>query len=151
MASTRPGDANSIRLRLIYDGNGPLVWSRQPDAFGLQDKAELLHLGSPGPGGTTVFEFELQVKPGNSDAPVFTGSFAHGPPSGRFLYLGWRTTQGAYAQRLKLPLGGITWDDVREARRRQALLVGTLVDHHPRVTSTGANIGGSRPMSWALD
>jgi hypothetical protein len=30
---------------------------------------------------------------------------------------------------------------------RQQPLVGMLVDHQPRVTSTGANIGGTRPIS----
>jgi len=141
---------NTLRLRLIYDGRGPLIWSRAPDAFGIQDKAGRLHLGAPGANGTTVFELTLQVKPGATDAPVLTGEFAHGPPAGRFIYLGWRGAHGAFAQRLKLPLAGITWNDVREAHDRQQPLVGTLVDHHPRVTSTGANIGGTRPMTWAL-
>ncbi len=141
---------DSIRLRLIYDGTGPIHWSRKPDAFGLQDKAEVLHLGTPGPNGTVVFDFALQVKPGTSNAPVLLGTFAHGTPSGRFLYLGWRNAQGAFAQRLKLPLSGITWNDIHAAWDQQRPLLGTLVDHNPRVTTTGANIGGTRPMSWGL-
>ena len=141
---------DSIHLRLIYDGTGPLSWSRKPGAFGLQDKAGALRLGVAGPSGTVIFDMTLQLKSGNSDAPVLTGSFAHGPPAGRFLYLGWLNEQSGFAQRLKLPLGGITWSQVQEALDRQEPLIGTLVDHHPRVTSTGANIGGSRPMSWTL-
>ncbi len=100
--------------------------------------------------GTVVFDFSLQVKLGSTGSPVFTGSFAHGSPSERFLYLGWRDVRGAFAQRLKLPLAGITWEDVQASIDRQKRLVGTLVDHHPRVTSTGANIGGSRPIEWLL-
>ncbi len=141
---------DTLPLRLIYDGAGPIHWSRKPDAFGLQDKAEVLHLGAVCPNGTVVFDFVLQVKTGTSEAPILLGDFAHGPPSGRFLYLGWRNTQGAFAQRLKLPLGGITWDDIRAAWDQQKPLLGTLVDHHPRVTSTGANIGGTRPISWLV-
>ena len=141
---------NSIGIRLIYDGAGPVTWSRDPGAFGLQDKAGVLHVGDRRPDGTVVFNLTLQVKLDGSDAPVFGGPFTHGPPSGRFLYLGWRGERGGFAQRLKLSLGTITTNDVREALARQDPLVGTLVDHHPRATSTGTNIGGSRPISWAL-
>jgi len=138
----------SLGIRLIYDGTGPVTWSRDPHAFGVQDRAGSLHLGTPGPDGKVVFELTLQIKSEASDAPVFLGEFVHGPPKARFLYLGWRNAQGAFAQRLKLPLGTISWNDVREARERQVPLVGILIDHHPRATSTGANIGGSRPISW---
>lgn len=140
----------SIRIRLTYDGVGPVAWRRDPRAFGIQDKAGALHPGSPGPNDTVVFELTLQAKSNGSDAPVLTGTFAHGPPSGRFIYLGWRNEPGGFAQRLKLPLGTITWNDVREALARQRPLVGTLVDHHPKATSTGANIGGLRPISWTV-
>ena len=84
---------DSINIRLIYDGKGPVTWSRDPGAFGLQDKAGVLHRGAPSPDGTVVFDLTLQLKPEGSDAPVLTGSFAHGPPAGRFLYLGWRNDQ----------------------------------------------------------
>jgi len=141
---------DSVRLRLIYDGNGPLNWSRKPATFGLQDKEGRLELGTMGADGTSIFQLVLQVKPGKSGAPVLLGSFVHGPPSGRFLYLAWAEDRGVLAQRLKLSLGGITWDGIRESAQKQLPLVGLLVDHHPRVTSTGANIGGSRPISWTL-
>jgi hypothetical protein len=141
---------NSISLKLIYDGNGPLNWRRKPGTFGMQDKEGRLQLGVPTGDGKTLFELALQVKPGQSGEPVLLGSFAHGPPKERFLYLAWAEENGTLAQRLKLPLGGITWEDIRESAARQQPLLGILVDHHPRVTSTGANIGGSRPMAWKL-
>lgn len=140
----------SVCLRLIYDGNGPLNWSRKPGTFGMQDKDGHLLLGILAAGGTAIFELALQVKAGKSGEPVLLGSFAHGPPNGRFLYLAWAEEKGILAQRLKLPLGGIRWDDIRESCAQQKPLVGVLVDHHPRVTSTGANIGGSRPISWSV-
>jgi hypothetical protein len=138
---------DTVALSVVYDGNGPLKWGRLPGTFGLQDKAGRLEQGIACPDGTVRFDLTLQVKPGK-DAPVLLGSFAHGPPDGRFLYLAWAEADGRYAQRLKLPLGGITWDDIRAASGQNKPLVGVLVDHHPRVTSTGANIGGSRPISW---
>ena len=140
---------DSIRIRLIYDGSGPVHWDGGADAFGVQDKAGVLHGGIPGPAGATIFDLVFQVKSQDSDAPVLSGDFAHGPPAARFLYLGWRNASGGFAQRLKLSLATLAWSDVRRAIERQQPLVGTLVDHHPKATSTGANIGGSRPISWA--
>ena len=141
---------NAISLKLIYDGSGPLNWGRKPGTFGMQDKEGRLQPGVPTDDGKTLFELTLQVKPGQSGEPVLLGCFAHGPPKGRFLYLAWAEGNGTLAQRLKLPLDGIGWDDIRESSERQQPLLGVLVDHMPRVTSTGANIGGSRPMSWKL-
>lgn len=141
---------DTLRIRLIYDGSGPVTWSRKPGAFGLQDKAGVLHVGTQRPDGTVVFDLTLQLKSDSSDAPVFMGPFTHGSPTGRFLYLGWRDERGGLAQRIKLGLGTITWSEVRDALARHEPLVGTLLDHHPKATSTGANIGGSRPISWAL-
>ena len=141
---------DAIRLRLTYDGKGPAIWTPMPGAFGLQDKAEALHQGAPGPGGVAVFEFTLQARPHDSGAAVLSGEFAHGPPAARFLYLGWRNAQGAFAQRLKLPLFNITSAQVREALAKGTPLMATLVDHHPKATSTGANIGGARAVDWTL-
>ena len=92
--------------------------------------------GSPGPNGTVVFDLTFQAKSNGSNVLLLTGTFVHGFPNGRFVYLGWRDAQGGFAQRLKLPLGTITWNDVREALVRQQPLVGNLVDHHPKATST---------------
>ncbi len=139
-----------IDLRLTYDGVGPVFWSGDAGAFGLQDKSEVLHPGEPEPDGGVSFAFSLQVKPGRTDAPVFVGPFAHGPPGKRFLYLGWRNRDGAFAQRLIVPLGSIGWDHVRQALEAGAPLVCRLVDKHPRATATGANIGGTRHVEWRV-
>jgi len=140
---------DALRLRLTYDGKGPAIWTPMPGAFGLQDKAEVLHQGTSGPGGVVVFEFALQARPHDSGAAILSGEFAHGPPAARFLYLGWRNAQGAFAQRLKLPLSGIAWAEVAAAIAQRQVLATTLVDHHPRATTTGANIGGTRQVAWA--
>ena len=79
---------DSIGIRLIHDGIGPVKWSGDPCAFGVQDKARALHPGSPGPNGTVVFDLTFHAKSNGSDATVLTGTFAHGPPSGRFMACG---------------------------------------------------------------
>jgi len=139
-----------IDLRVTYDGVGPVFWSGGPDAFGLQDKSGVLHCGEVDADDGVTFAVSLNIKPGRSDAPIFLGPFAHGPPGKRFLYLGWRNRDGAFAQRLGLPLGSIGWDLVRQALTSGAPLVCRLVDKSPRATSTGANIGGMRQVEWRL-
>ena len=141
---------DAIPLQLIYDGKGPAIWTPAPGAFGLQDRAEVLHPGTPGAAGAVVFDFTLQVKSLDARAVVLTGDFAHGSPAERFLYLGWRNTAGGFAQRLKLPLFTITSVQVREALAKGTHLTATLLDHHPRATTTGANIGGARKVDWTL-
>jgi hypothetical protein len=140
----------SLRFRLTYDGLGPAIWTPAPGAFGLQDKDGVLHVGTPDASGHPVFEFALQARPHKSGGVILTGPFAHGTPEGRFLYLGWRRADGAFAQRLKVPLGAIPWDAADEAMRQERPLVATLVDQAPRATKTGANIGGTRAVEWRL-
>ena len=137
-----------VRLRLIYRGKGPVFWSGGLAEFGVQDKEEGLLLGKAGPDGGLIFDLVLEVKPAGLGAPVFVGPFTHGPASKRFLYLSWRNLTGEYAQRLILPLGAITWNDIRAAQAMNRPLVGELIDLNPRATSTGANIGGTRPITW---
>ncbi len=144
---------DSIALKLVYDGKGPVHWSPlpgAPNAFGLQDKAEVLHVGKPGKAGAVVFDLTLQVKSLDAAQAVLVGGFAHGKPAERFLYLGWRNASGGFAQRLKLPLHAITSDQVRQALAKGMTLTAVLVDHHPKATTTGANIGGTRAVDWML-
>ena len=144
-----PGSVIDFRLR--YDGAGPVHWSGGPEHFGLQDKAELLHAGAADPDGGVSFDFTLEAKSGSSAAPVFVGPFAHGPAGGRFLYLSWRNRTGEYAQRLKIPLASIGWAEIKRAREGGKRLFCLVVDHHPRATLTGANIGGTRQVTWTVD
>ncbi len=145
---TKPaGTAISFTLR--YDGLGPVYWVNDPAQFGIQDKAGALHQGRVETDGEVAFEFTLELKPGTA-APVFTGNLAHGSPSERFLYLGWRNAQGGFAQRLKIPLGPICWEEVRAAQEAGRPLVATLIDKTPKATSTGANVGGTRKVEWKV-
>ena len=139
-----------VWLRLIYRGTGPVYWNGGSEHFGVQDKAEALQRGEADPDGGVTFDLRVEVKPGGAGGPVFLGPLAHGPAGGRFLYLSWRHREGAYAQRFKLPLGSIGWADIHAARQPGQPLVGEVIDSQPRATSTGANIGGTRPIVWKV-
>lgn len=141
--------AEHVRLRVVYRGTGPVFWSGGPEQFGAQDKDEGLHHGVVGADASVTFDLQVEVKPEGAAAPVFVGPFAHGPAGARFLYLSWRNRTGEYAQRFKLPLGSITWDDIHAARQANRPLLGEVIDANPRATSTGANIGGTRQIVWA--
>lgn len=143
-------EPSPIRLRVRYDGAGPVHWNGGAGDFGLQDNSGLLHPGAPDADGGVSFDLSLEVKPGSAATPVLVGPFAHGPASGRFLYLGWRNRGGEFAQRLKIPLGPIGWDEIRRASGADAPLVCVLIDKNPRATSTGANIGGTRQVTWSV-
>ncbi len=141
-------ETSRLNLRVTYDGEGPVFWSGDPDKFGLQDTSGALHPGVTEADGAVTFAFSLEVKTGHTGVPIFLGPFAHGPPGKRFLYLGWRNHDGAFAQRLILPLSPIGWDQVRGALGTRVPLVCRLVDKGPRATRTGANIGGTRHVEW---
>jgi hypothetical protein len=69
---------SSIVITSIYDGAGPITWSRDPRAFGVQDPAGALHPGTSAPDGTAVFNLTFKLKSKGLEASVLTGTFAHG-------------------------------------------------------------------------
>jgi hypothetical protein len=51
-----------------------------------------------------------------TDTPDFAGAAVHGPPGGRFLYLGWRGAGAPdWIRRWKPPLGEISWEQIAAA------------------------------------
>jgi hypothetical protein len=136
----------TVRLRIVYDGMPPNVWDGGAQDFGVQDKANVLYPGKTERSGHVVFDVAIEVRPERAARPVFMGDFAHGPPKERFLYLSWRNTNGAYAQRLKLPLGAITWSDIDKVQKKP--LIGEVAaSKKPRVPG-GMNVGGTRAITW---
>ena len=136
----------TLRLRIVYDGTPPNTWDGGAKDFGVQDNANVLHPGKTERSGHIVFEVTLDVKPGRIFKPVFVGDFAHGAPKERFLYLSWRNASGAYAQRLKLPLGAITWSDIDESQKTP--LTGEVAASTKPRKPGGTNIGGTRAVVW---
>ena len=89
--------------------------------------------------GDLRFEFDARVKEGKDGQPVFLGPFVQGPPHERFVYLDIGTYAGQsdtpWGRRLKIPLRGITWNEVKHASRGTNLLEtrvpGTAKDGSP--------------------
>jgi uncharacterized protein DUF5990 len=89
--------------------------------------------------GDLGFEFDARVKEGKDGQPVFLGPFVQGPPHERFVYLDIGTYAGQsdtpWGRRLKIPLRGITWNEVKQALRGTNLLEtrvpGTAKDGSP--------------------
>ncbi len=96
-----------LRLRLTCADPPLALYRDQAVEFGLQDRDGHLTPGVVLPGGALLFVFEVQAEV-RSDGSVHPGGrFVHGPPGGRFLYLGLRPPGGAWIKRIKVPLAPI--------------------------------------------
>lgn len=91
--------------------------------LGIQQKREVVDdvsvAEAVAAGGHVVFRFSLRVRgtPGE-DAPNFLGAHAQGTPASRFVYLCWGTRahdEWIPQRRAKVPLGGITWEEIEAA------------------------------------
>jgi hypothetical protein len=86
------------------------------------------------------FEFTIRVCEGKDGMPNFLGPFVQGPPQNRFVYLDIGTYAGQtntpWSRRLKIPLGGITWQLVDRASVSAQVL-------ETRVQGTGTDGGPS--------
>jgi hypothetical protein len=84
------------------------------------------------------FEFEVRVREGKDGHPNFLGPFVHGPTHERFVYLDIGTCAGQtntpWSRRLKIPLRGITWELIAQAKSSSAAL-------EARVAGTGKDGG----------
>lgn len=85
------------------------------------------------------FAFTVKVKAGQSkdNLPKFSGSFVQGPAANQFVYIDIGTAAGQpdtiWSRRLKIPLTGITWDDL------DALPANSML--HASVPGTGKDGG----------
>lgn len=98
--------------------------------FGLQDKSNDLKPGTPREDGALVFTCELKTAAGEgTEVPNFTGSFTHGTPKERFLYLSYGSQAGGvwnWMKRIKIPLKEITWEQVETAANDNHVLEATV-------------------------
>jgi hypothetical protein len=131
-----------LQVRLIHDGVQPGAPLSEPLRFGLQDAKGEVHPGLEAPGAPRNFDFALDVS--GDEKPVFRGSFAHGAPSVRFVYLSWKRV-GEHAHpwgwRIKIPLAGITWDDIAAAEAPGMCLAANVVGRKPHT---------SQPVTWQV-
>jgi len=95
------------------------------------------------------FEFAVGVKAGGKDAvPVFAGPLIQGPTGQRFIYIDIGAYAGqadtAWSRRLKIPLGGITWEMINSQAVLEARVRGTGKDGGP-------SCGTAKPFAgWKL-
>ena len=86
-----------------------------------------------------TFEFTVTVKDNRDDGlPNFLGPLAQGPTMGRFIYIDIGKSAGqidsCWERRIKVPLGGITWEMIEKASTKmllEARLPGTGKDGGP--------------------
>jgi Family of unknown function (DUF5990) len=145
MAISRPA-RRQIKLRLIHNGVQPGTPSAEPMRFGLQDSEGEVHPGTAQPGGLLHFDLMLEVKErGTTGQPVFSSAFAHGPPASRFLYLSWKREgkhDAPYAWRIKIPLSGIGWTEIRAAEKPCKCLAANVAGRRPHA---------SNAIEWRLE
>jgi hypothetical protein len=134
MPST-PSQPRRLSLRLIHDATPPSVSPDEPLHFGLQDSKGQVHPGARQPEGTLRFDLTLEIKPGAAASPpIFIGPFAQGPPASRFLYLSWKRdgkSEAPWAWRIKIPLSGIGWPEIRAAGKSDARLEANVIGRRP--------------------
>lgn len=125
-----------IRLRIVLVAPPPGV------DFGVQegkgnDYATILTQRSKD--SDLAFEFTVTVKDNRDDGlPNFLGPLAQGPTTSRFIYIDIGKSAGqvdsCWERRIKVPLGGITWEMVEKASAKKLLearLPGTGRDGGP--------------------
>jgi len=109
------------------------------DRFGVQDTKGGVHPGLTEPGAARNFDLSLDVRGDEASPPVFSGSFAHGPPSGRFLYLSWKREgehEHPWCWRIKIPLSGIGWTEIRAAEQPGKCIATNVIGRRPHTRDT---------------
>ena len=125
-------DAPMLPFRVRMIGLPPATFGEHERVeAGIQAGQDVVQSRAPA-GESLEFAGELRLKADDErkGAPVFLGPYAHGPPSGRFLYVSWTGESGGERRmfrRMKLQLGGIGWEQVGAILRDpRAALVATV-------------------------
>jgi hypothetical protein len=132
-------EKTQITIRLIHDGVQPGVPLDEPMRFGVQDTKDGIHPGLIEPGEARPFDLTLDVRGDETNPPVFSGSFAHGPPSSRFLYLSWKREgqhEHPWCWRIKIPLSGIGWTEIRVAEQAGKCIAANVIGRRPHTRDT---------------
>ena len=126
--SDRHQGTSALTLTLVCHDPPPAERDGQTMEFGAQDKAGTLHPGRPAAAQALYFTLRVTMKVAHDDETVdVAGPFVHGPPAGRFCYLGYRPVGATgWVRRWKIPLGGITSAQVAAAQALGQTLVAHL-------------------------
>ena len=103
--------------------------------------------------GNLLFEFNADLKTGESKAHAFTGPFVHGPATQQFVYIDIGTPAGQkdspWTRRLKIPLKDIDPDIIKKATANPKLIFETTVPGSGK--DGGPNCATVKPFSgWKL-
>jgi hypothetical protein len=104
--------------------------------------------------GDIPFDFSLTVNDNRSDGfPNFTGAFAQGPPTGRFVYVDVGTLAGQkntqWSRRMKVPLQGITWSLLRKVAAKPGHVLSARIPGTGK--SGGPNCATVKPLGeWEI-
>jgi hypothetical protein len=129
-------DRITLLLRIVMEDPVPgvaIVLQR-----GVTAKAELVRAAATSP-EALVFEFDAAAEGSLPDGrPRLLGPFVQGPPQARFVYLCVGQSAGQHGskwnRRVKVPLGGISWDLVQalpQGGRLEARIAGRGRDGSP--------------------
>ena len=135
-------DFKKLKVRLICRTMPAIPPEEGALDVGIQDKAQAVHAREKQKDGSMFFECDLEARVNDSAVrPDFRGSFVHGAPNARFLYLSWKrkdVSGSPWYWRVKAPLSGITWKDVSLTKLSEALEA-DITDRRPHATD---------PITW---
>ena len=101
------------------------------------------------------FKFSVKVKGERQKdlSPKFSGHFVQGPAGNKFIYIDIGTYAGqtntGWSRRLKIPLNGITWNDIDKLNSNPKLILETSVPGTGR--DGGPNCATVKPFDgWQL-
>ena len=113
---------DTLQLHIICLQIPPDSWRGEPaHRFGLQDKKGILDDGVKQLDGTRRFDCEVTTRL-NGDDVDFSGAYVQGAKGSRFLYLSWAYDAGGWVRRLKIPLAGITTEQVLSGQPLEAVI-----------------------------
>lgn len=126
MPTVRPGDLELTVVLLCEDAPPPEREGRAME-FGAQNKAGVLHPGVPEGEQTVRFALRIVARPAADGGVDFAGSFVHGVPQDRFIYLGYRRLgETNWTRRWKIPLAALTVSQVLAAHEGGKEIVGRV-------------------------
>jgi uncharacterized protein DUF5990 len=112
----------SVNVRIVCLSTPPEQCEGRETVFGVQDKSQKLLAGQRRSDGALQFDFSLKAqKSAGMERPNWTGPYAHGTRQQRFLYLSQALQEDEgllWVRRIKVPLTGITWEQIDAAARR---------------------------------
>ena len=117
-----PATKQIVQLQLIcHNPPPPTCNGVAADQFGLQDKKGALDLGTRQADDTRVFTCQIEAKVSEGEID-FRGAVVQGTKGSRFLYLSWAYDTGGWIKRIKVPLSGITLQQIRNGHVLQVVI-----------------------------